>query len=132
MLCTVPMQKKRRIFMDLVYFVSSYFILSLSSLPYFLISLSLSAHMHTHTHTFMHMLTPSLSHSSWMNDMSAVLMADELPTDVGGAEAVLSNHLEHKAEMDARLKSFSDFKQTAEKLVRAQHYASQDVWPSLL
>ena len=42
--------------------------------------------------------------------MSAVLMADELPMDVGGAEAVLSNHLEHKAEMDARLKSFTAFR----------------------
>ena len=59
--------------------------------------------------------------------MSAVLMADELPTDVGGAEAVLSNHLEHKAEMDARLKSFAAFRETARELVAAGHYASQDV-----
>ena len=43
-----------------------------------------------------------------MSDLSAVLMANELPTDVGGAEAVLSNHLEHKAEMDARLKHQRD------------------------
>ena len=65
--------------------------------------------------------------SSWLSDMSAVLMADELPMDVAGAEAVLSNHLEHKAEMDARQNSFTAFKKTAKELISAGHYARQDV-----
>ena len=59
--------------------------------------------------------------------MSAVLMADELPQDVPGAEAVLEHHVEHKAEIDARQDSFEAFQNTAEELMAAKHYASKEV-----
>lgn len=63
-----------------------------------------------------------------MSDMTAVLMADELPMDVAGAEAVLTNHLEHKGEMDARQDSFDVFALTGRDLVDEGHYASHEVW----
>lgn len=33
---------------------------------------------------------------SWMNDMKAIIQADELAKDVAGAEALLERHQEHK------------------------------------
>lgn len=65
--------------------------------------------------------------SSWVTDMAAILLADELPQDVAGAEAVLANHIEHKGEIDARQASFVAFKSTGEELITANHYASDDV-----
>ena len=59
--------------------------------------------------------------------MVAVLQADELPQDVAGAEAPLTSHSEHKAEIDARQDSFTSFKKKAEALITARHYASQEV-----
>ena len=59
--------------------------------------------------------------------MVAVLQADELPQDVAGAEALLTSHSEHKAEIDARQDSFTSFKKKAEALITARHYASQEV-----
>ena len=65
--------------------------------------------------------------SSWVNDMMAILLADELPQDVAGAEALLVSNSEHKAEIDARQASFTSFKSTGEALIRANHYASSEV-----
>lgn len=62
-----------------------------------------------------------------MSDMTAELMTDELPQDVVGAEAALSNHLEHKVEIDARQDSFSNFLQQGEALILSGHYATQEV-----
>ena len=59
--------------------------------------------------------------------MMALLLADELPQDVMGAEAVLANHVEHKGEIDTRQASFTAFKAQAEKLMDAKHYASSEV-----
>ena len=70
---------------------------------------------------------PLPTHSSWVGDMVAVLQADELPQDVAGAEALLTSHSEHKAEIDARQDSFTSFKKNAEALIAARHYASQEV-----
>ena len=57
----------------------------------------------------------------------AILLADELPQDVSGAEAILANHVEHKSEIDARQASFAAFKSTGEGLIAANHYASSEV-----
>jgi hypothetical protein len=59
--------------------------------------------------------------------MSALLLADELPQDVAGAEAVLGSHKEHKGEIDARQASFTAFKANGKELVAAKHYASNEV-----
>ncbi|KAK9736583.1 Variant SH3 domain [Popillia japonica] len=44
---------------------------------------------------------------SWINDMKAIISADELAKDVTGAEALLERHQEHKGEIDAREDSFA-------------------------
>ncbi|CAB4055755.1 SPTA [Lepeophtheirus salmonis] len=44
--------------------------------------------------------------TSWINDMQAVIEADELAKDVNGAEALLESHAEHKSEIDVREDSF--------------------------
>lgn len=43
---------------------------------------------------------------SWINDMKAIISADELAKDVAGAEALLERHQEHRGEIDAREDSF--------------------------
>lgn len=65
--------------------------------------------------------------SSWVSDTMAVLLADELPQDVTGAEAVLANHVEHKGEIDTREPSFVTFKLKGQELVAAKHYANSEV-----
>ena len=65
--------------------------------------------------------------SSWVSDMIAILLADELPQDVAGAEALLVSHSEHKTEIDAREASFKTFKSTGTGLIAANHYASKEV-----
>ena len=37
---------------------------------------------------------------SWVNDMKALLSADELAKDMSGAEAMLQRHRERKGEID--------------------------------
>jgi len=37
--------------------------------------------------------------SSWINDMKAIISADELAKDVPGAEALLERHQEHKVSI---------------------------------
>ena len=59
--------------------------------------------------------------------MIAILLADELPQDVAGAEALLISHSEHKTEIDAREASFKTFKSTGSSLIAANHYASKEV-----
>lgn len=36
---------------------------------------------------------------SWINDMKAIISADELAKDVAGAEALLERHQEHKVSV---------------------------------
>ena len=73
-------------------------------------------------------LNPSCN-SSWISDMVAVLQADELPQDIPGAEALLSGHSEHRAEIYAREAGVASFRKKGEALVAASHYASHEVPP---
>ena len=59
--------------------------------------------------------------------MSSVIVADELATDVTGAEAMVTQHQEYKAEIDTRQKSVSEFEQQAKKLVTSDHSAARDI-----
>ena len=59
--------------------------------------------------------------------MMAVMQYDELPQDVAGAEAMLTNHTEQKSEIDAREDNFATFKALGEMLATNGHYASQEV-----
>ena len=63
----------------------------------------------------------------WINDMKAVIGADELAKDVSGAEALLERHQEHKSEIDAREDSFKATAEAGTMLLESGHYASDEV-----
>ena len=65
--------------------------------------------------------------SLWINDMKAVISADELAKDVSGAEALLERHQEHKSEIDAREDSFRATAEAGKMLLESDHYASEEV-----
>lgn len=54
---------------------------------------------------------------AWMNDMKAVISADELAKDVAGAEALLERHQEHRGEIDAREDSFGNTAEAGQRLL---------------
>ena len=64
---------------------------------------------------------------SWMNDMRAIISADELAKDVAGAEALVDRHLEHRGEIDARADSFDVTTLTGNQLLESNHYAAEEV-----
>ncbi|CAI5455840.1 unnamed protein product [Caenorhabditis angaria] len=64
---------------------------------------------------------------SWIQDMKAVIGADELAKDVAGAEALLESHQEHKGEIDAREDSFNQTAAAGQKLVEIGIPGSQEV-----
>ncbi|XP_073981073.1 alpha spectrin isoform X3 [Rhodnius prolixus] len=64
---------------------------------------------------------------SWINDMKAIISADELAKDVAGAEALLERHQEHKGEIDAREDSFRSTAEAGEVLLERNHYAAAEV-----
>lgn len=64
---------------------------------------------------------------SWINDMKAIISADELAKDVAGAEALLERHQEHKGEIDAREDSFAATAEAGKLLLEHGHYATDEV-----
>ncbi|CAG9856863.1 unnamed protein product [Phyllotreta striolata] len=64
---------------------------------------------------------------SWINDMKAIISADELAKDVAGAEALLERHQEHRGEIDAREDSFRTTTEAGQQLLDKGHYASDEV-----
>ena len=68
---------------------------------------------------------------SWINDMRAIISADELAKDVAGAEALLERHQEHKGEIDAREDSFKATQQAGDLLLENKHHASESVTEKL-
>ncbi|XP_060526882.1 spectrin alpha chain isoform X2 [Cylas formicarius] len=64
---------------------------------------------------------------SWINDMKAIISADELAKDVAGAEALLERHQEHRGEIDAREDSFAAIAAAGVNLLDKGHYASDEV-----
>ncbi|XP_022241663.1 spectrin beta chain, non-erythrocytic 1-like [Limulus polyphemus] len=64
---------------------------------------------------------------SWINEMMALITADELAKDVPGAEALLTRHKEHKVEIDARMEPCSRFQEKGEAIIIAGHFMADDV-----
>lgn len=64
---------------------------------------------------------------SWINNMRAIVSADELAKDVAGAEALLERHQEHRGEIDARADSFDSCGLAGSKLLERNHYAAEEV-----
>ncbi|XP_074654192.1 spectrin alpha chain-like [Tubulanus polymorphus] len=69
---------------------------------------------------------------TWINDMKAVISADDLAKDVTGAEALLERHHEHKGEIDAREDSFRATAEAGQALLESDHYAVDDVKEKLV
>ena len=67
------------------------------------------------------------SSSLWLSDMTSVILADELPHDVTGAEELIQRLQEHKTEIDARKTSIDLFLRKGKKLVASNHYAKDEV-----
>lgn len=69
---------------------------------------------------------------SWINDMKAIISADELAKDVAGAEALIERHQEHKGEIDAREDSFRSTAEAGQLLLEREHYAAEEVKEKLV
>ncbi|KAF7280660.1 alpha spectrin isoform X1 [Rhynchophorus ferrugineus] len=69
---------------------------------------------------------------SWINDIKAIISADELAKDVAGAEALIERHQEHRGEIDAREDSFAATIAAGKNLLDKGHYASDEVKEKLL
>ena len=74
-----------------------------------------------------YILFPSSELLSWVNDMKALLSADELAKDMSGAEAMLQRHRERKGEIDAQEDSFKASTQFGQSLISSGHFASEEV-----
>ena len=64
---------------------------------------------------------------SWMHDMEEMMCSEEPARSVSGAEALISKHSEHKAEIDARDDSVVQVSKAGRKLIQQSHYASAEV-----
>ena len=64
---------------------------------------------------------------SWMHDMEETICSEEPARSVSGAEALISKHNEHKAEIDARQDSMTQVSKAGRKLIQQTHYASAEV-----
>ncbi|NIG58318.1 spectrin alpha chain, erythrocytic [Pontoporia blainvillei] len=65
--------------------------------------------------------------SGWMKEKTALINADELPTDVTGGEALLDRHQQHKHEIDSYDDRFQSANETGRALLDASHEASDEV-----
>ncbi|XP_022415241.2 spectrin alpha chain, erythrocytic 1 isoform X1 [Delphinapterus leucas] len=65
--------------------------------------------------------------SGWMKEKTALINADELPTDVTGGEALLDRHQQHKHEIDSYDDRFQSANETGQALLDASHEASDEV-----
>ena len=64
---------------------------------------------------------------SWVSDIRALVVADELAKDVAGAEAIIQRHKERKEEIDAQDDSFKASSQFGQNLISSGHYESEQV-----
>ncbi|XP_024085304.1 spectrin alpha chain, non-erythrocytic 1 isoform X3 [Cimex lectularius] len=64
---------------------------------------------------------------AWISEMIAKVTSPELAQDVSGAEALISRHMEHRAEIDSREEAFIQFYTTGNALVKQGHFLSNDI-----
>ncbi|XP_012892769.1 PREDICTED: spectrin alpha chain, erythrocytic 1-like, partial [Dipodomys ordii] len=65
--------------------------------------------------------------SGWMNEKTALINADELPTDVASGEALLARHQQHKHEIDSYDDRFQSADATGQELLDGNHDASDEI-----
>ena len=59
--------------------------------------------------------------------MMAIITSDDLAQDVSGAEALITRHKEHKAEIDTKMDAFTRFTETGQALITQGHFLSDEV-----
>ena len=64
--------------------------------------------------------------------MEETICSEEPARSVPGAEALISKHNAHKAEIDMREESLGQVAKTGRKLIQQTHYATAEVWLSHL
>lgn len=64
---------------------------------------------------------------AWINEMIAKVTAPDLAQDVAGAEALLSRHQEHRAEIDSRNDAFTSFYATGNILIKQGHFLGNEI-----
>ncbi|XP_028611071.1 spectrin alpha chain, erythrocytic 1 isoform X2 [Grammomys surdaster] len=65
--------------------------------------------------------------SGWMREKTALINADELPTDVASGEALLARHQQHKHEIDSYDDRFQSADATGQELLDGNHEASEEI-----
>ncbi|XP_052592619.1 spectrin alpha chain, erythrocytic 1 isoform X1 [Peromyscus californicus insignis] len=65
--------------------------------------------------------------SGWMKEKTALINADELPTDVASGEALLARHQQHKHEIDSYDDRFQSADATGQDLLDGNHEASEEI-----
>ncbi|XP_042537874.1 spectrin alpha chain, erythrocytic 1 [Dipodomys spectabilis] len=65
--------------------------------------------------------------SGWMNEKTALINADELPTDVASGEALLARHQQHKHEINSYDDRFQSADATGQELLDGNHDASDEI-----
>ena len=68
---------------------------------------------------------------AWLNSIQALVSADELASDVGGAERLLERHQELQAEIEARESGFNSFEASAQQQLASRHFASSEIQQKL-
>ncbi|XP_073969406.1 spectrin beta chain, non-erythrocytic 5 kst isoform X2 [Rhodnius prolixus] len=64
---------------------------------------------------------------AWISEMIAKVTSPELAQDVPGAEALISRHLEHRAEINSREEAFFQFYSTGGTLINQGHFLASEV-----
>ncbi|XP_036895269.1 spectrin alpha chain, erythrocytic 1 isoform X2 [Sturnira hondurensis] len=80
---------------------------------------------------YQHFLSDYDELSGWMKEKTALITADELPTDVTGGEALLDRHQQHKHEIDSYDDRFQSAAETGQALLDVRHEASDEIWEKM-
>ncbi|CAB0012674.1 unnamed protein product [Nesidiocoris tenuis] len=64
---------------------------------------------------------------AWISEVIAKVTSPELAQDVPGGEALISRHMEHRAEINSREESFVRFYSTGHTLVQQGHFLSGEI-----
>ncbi|XP_053523981.1 spectrin alpha chain, erythrocytic 1 isoform X2 [Artibeus jamaicensis] len=80
---------------------------------------------------YQHFLSDYDELSGWMKEKTALINADELPTDVTGGEALLDRHQQHKHEIDSYDGRFQSADETGQALLDVRHEASEEIWEKM-
>ena len=65
--------------------------------------------------------------TAWINEMIAIINAEEVPKDLPGAEALVTRSKEHKAEIDTRKDAVDKFLHMGQMMIQNGHFLSEEI-----